>query len=204
MTTISAELLDSWVRQLRTDTHCSICRVQLRQETSNEQRKERVREQECLAVCAHAWLSDLLLLWGNTTAQISLSGVSYTPTHPGPQTMPRKLYLYSTVFNFIRMVWPTLKKKKLHGDKNVNGRNYLHQEALTAQFQKWQYPYLQKFWHLASLVAPHIDTHQWVLSCSSHVLLCNPIKQWLAYKPKNNLKHLTQLSIFACILKPID
>lgn len=113
MTTISAELLDSGVRQLRTDTHCSICRVQLRQETSNEQRKERVREQECLAVCAHAWLSDLLLLWGNRTAQISLSGVSYTPTHPGPQTMPRKLYLYSTVFNFIRMVWPTLKKKEI-------------------------------------------------------------------------------------------
>lgn len=40
-TRISVELLDSSVRQLRTDTHCSICRAQLRQETSNEQRKER-------------------------------------------------------------------------------------------------------------------------------------------------------------------
>lgn len=64
-----------------------------------------------------------------------------------------------------------------------------------------QYPYLHKFQHLDSLFPPHIDTRQWVLSCSSRVLLCDPIKQQRVYNSKN--KSYT-FFIFALIFKTID
>lgn len=136
-------------------------------------------------LCVHV-PDSLNAYWCGVTQQHRLL---FQPFPILPHIVVHKLYPENYVqysFQLHQNAMIVLKKKKLsRRDKSVNGRHHLHQDELMAQFQKWQYLYLQKFWHLASLVPLRIDTHQWVLLCSSHVPLRNPIKQQLAYKPKN-------------------